>query len=192
MMYDPQQEAWRAVQAVMQMNESAVKSYPLFIDSLRQVVERGFWREFLFEPLGKTKKFDTFEAFLKYVDVPPKELLAVLQSHDETALLAQVRSELGGELAENGTNQHSAGVRDTKPIERKDDATYVTARLRRDHPALAEQVLAGSLSANAAAVEAGIRKRYIRVPADDLDAAMLKVVDEFGVEAVRQAVEVLA
>jgi hypothetical protein len=33
-------------------------------------------------------------------------------------------AELGGELAENGTNQHSAGIGDTKPSN-ENDATYI-------------------------------------------------------------------
>ena len=43
-------------------------------------------------------------------------------------------AELGGELADNGTNQHSGGVGDTKPSNRDNDATYVVARLNRDRP----------------------------------------------------------
>jgi hypothetical protein len=36
--------------------------------------------------------------------------------------------------------------------------SYTVARLKRDRPDLAERVIAGELSANAAAVEAGFRK----------------------------------
>jgi hypothetical protein len=40
------------------------------------------------------------------------------------------------------------------------------ARLKRDHPALAEEVIAGRLSAHAAAVQAGFRKPTWTAPAD--------------------------
>jgi hypothetical protein len=35
---------------------------------------------------------------------------------------------------------------------------YIAGRLKRDHPALAEEVIAGRLSAHAAAVQAGCRR----------------------------------
>ena len=37
-------------------------------------------------------------------------------------------------------------------------AEYTLARLKRDHPKLAEKVVKGEMSANAAAIEAGFRK----------------------------------
>jgi len=45
-------------------------------------------------------------------------------------------------------------------------ATYTLARLKRDHPALADRVVAGELSANAAAIAAGFRKRTVALPLD--------------------------
>jgi hypothetical protein len=49
---------------------------------------------------------------------------------------------------------------------------YTLARLERDEPALAARVLAGELSAHAAAIEAGWRKPSIRysLPTDAADA----------------------
>jgi hypothetical protein len=49
---------------------------------------------------------------------------------------------------------------------------YTLARLDRDQPELAAQVRAGKLSANAAAIQAGFRKRMVSVPATDLVAAV--------------------
>ncbi len=43
---------------------------------------------------------------------------------------------------------------------------YTLRRLRRDRPELAEMVIGGKLSANAAAIEAGFRKRA--TPLDQL------------------------
>lgn len=48
--------------------------------------------------------------------------------------------------------------------------TYALRRLKRDRPDLAERVVAGELSANAAAIEAGFRRKTIIIPAD-IDAA---------------------
>ena len=44
--------------------------------------------------------------------------------------------------------------------------TYALRRLKRDHPELAERVVRGEMSWNAAAVEAGFCKRVIHVPDD--------------------------
>jgi hypothetical protein len=48
---------------------------------------------------------------------------------------------------------------------------YTLARLRRDRPELAGQVERGELSANAAAIEAGFRKRQVQLASDPRKAA---------------------
>ena len=45
-------------------------------------------------------------------------------------------------------------------------ATYQMKRLRRDRPDLFGRVVAGEMSPNAAAIEAGFRRRMISVPDD--------------------------
>jgi len=58
----------------------------------------------------------------------------------------------------------------SKPSNRRDGygttAGYTLARLERDHPELAAQVRAGTMTANAAAIAAGFRKRTWQAPAD--------------------------
>ncbi|MBA3871009.1 MAG: hypothetical protein H0X30_17845 [Anaerolineae bacterium] len=56
------------------------------------------------------------------------------------ALRQNVKALLDGELEpiqRNGANQHTSGVRITKPS--KDDAEYAIRRLKRDSPQLAGQ-----------------------------------------------------
>lgn len=68
----------------------------------------------------------------------------------------------GRKLLAHGSNQHTRGgdnITSTTPLERGTSAEYTLARLDRDRPELAEQVRAGKLSANAAAIEAGFRKQ---------------------------------
>jgi hypothetical protein len=50
--------------------------------------------------------------------------------------------------------------------QRGTDRSYTIRRLKRDKPELAERVIRGELSANAAAIEAGFRIPMINVPAD--------------------------
>jgi len=187
--HDPKQ-AWPAVRGLMNVKEDVVGNYPTFVKRIAEVVEHGYWREFYFEPLGKTKTFETLDQFLEWVRIDERELIALLQAHNEDALLARVRAELGGELAEHGENQHTAGGSVTTSTDDR-SATYVVARLNRDRPDLAEKVMAGDLSPNAAAVEAGFRKRYIRVPAGDVRGAVSKLLSEFSrdelIDALRSA-----
>ena len=44
---------------------------------------------------------------------------------------------------------------------------YTVRRLKRDNPELAERVISGELSANAAALLAGFRRPSLQIPADD-------------------------
>ncbi len=65
-------------------------------------------------------------------------------------------------LGANGTNQHSEGFGNTKPSVSQDGSTvgYILARLDRDgHTKLAAEVRAKTISANAAALQVGYRKK---------------------------------
>ena len=174
----------------MNVKEDVVGNYPTFVKRIGEVIEHGYWREFYFEPLGKTKTFDTLDSFLEWVRIDDRELIALLSVHGEETLLAKVRAELGGELAPVGRPEKNGC--DTTISDRQRDATYILARLRRDEPEMAEKVMAGELSANAAAVQAGIRKRYVRIPAGDVEAAARKLREEFDldrlIDALRRAV----
>ncbi len=60
----------------------------------------------------------------------------------------------------------STGLQQVKHTPRE----RILARLKRDHPALAEQVMAGKISANKAAIQVGIRKERFQVKFDDISA----------------------
>jgi len=63
-------------------------------------------------------------------------------------------------IAMHGVNQHSGGSNATSsPLSDERGSNYALKRLKRDHPELAEKVIAGDLSANAAAIEAGFRHK---------------------------------
>jgi hypothetical protein len=55
---------------------------------------------------------------------------------------------------------------------RDSDNAYVVARLKRDDPDLAQQVINGTVTANAAAIQAGIRRPYQRVRTDNPQLAI--------------------
>ena len=75
-------------------------------------------------------------------------------------------------LGKQGGDRRSGAVRGQPCATRLKygTAAHWLARLDRDRPDLAQRVRAKEISANAAAIEAGFRKRMISVPAD-ADAA---------------------
>lgn len=81
----------------------------------------------------------------------------------------------GRRLAQHGGDRRSEEARENQPDGCKvepgygNSTAYTIARLDRDRPELAEKVKAGEMSANAAAIEAGFRKR--QTPLDLLRSA---------------------
>ena len=59
---------------------------------------------------------------------------------------------------------------------------YTLRRLKRDNPALAQQVIDGTLTANQAAIQAGFRKRKIQIPLDDSDSAARLLAKHYDVD----------
>jgi hypothetical protein len=73
----------------------------------------------------------------------------------------QGAEELGlGLPGQYGRGRKRVGISNSKSSDNGND--YRTARLRRDHPALYEAVQRGELSTNAAAIEAGFRKKLTK------------------------------
>lgn len=171
--------AWGPVSALCESARSGGQSYKTLLKSLDVVLDNELWREFVMPP-ARVRTFAKFDEFLEFAGFPPDELLAVLRAHGRDELAARVRSELGGELADNGGDRRGEQfqISDTK-LKRIPDATYLVSRLKRDEPELAEQVLTGKISANAAAVQAGIRHAYIRIRADDVQLAVVKLLERY-------------
>jgi len=61
--------------------------------------------------------------------------------------------------------------------------TYATQRLKRDHPELHKQVVAGEISANKAAIQAGFRHRTFTAHPDDPDQVIRMLVKHMSPEA---------
>lgn len=91
---------------------------------------------------------------------------------ERLALMRQTVVDLLNEpINPNGTNQHSERVLRCNTLDpteeaRGNSADYTIRRLKRDNPELAKRVVAGELSPNAAAIEAGFRKRTYHLPSD--------------------------
>jgi hypothetical protein len=72
----------------------------------------------------------------------------------------------------------------TSVSDRGNSATYTIRRLKRDRPDLADRVVAGEMSANAAAIEAGFRRKP--TPLDQLTVAWGKASGDEKTEFLRQ------
>lgn len=69
-------------------------------------------------------------------------------------------------MARRGANQHTAAPTNSGCNQYGTGIEPTVARLKRDNPDLAERVIRGELSANAAAIEAGFRKPTWTAPDD--------------------------
>jgi len=156
---------------------------------LRNVLEDRLWAD---RKDRNGQPFRSFEAFTTHIlwqglESSISDLLLYCRKHPDVAEL--IRREVG-DLPEHGGDRKSEAAKDqgcnATLIGR--GSTYAIARLKRDHPELAEKVVAGKLSAHAAAIEAGFRRPTIAVPAEP-DAAIAALVRRFGLDAVRQAID---
>ena len=87
----------------------------------------------------------------------PRKVEAVIK--DDPECLAKFRKA----MKEQGNNQHTKSkcnnVTDARDAVTGNSKAYTCERLRRESPELFEEVKAGRISANAAAIKAGIRKK---------------------------------
>jgi hypothetical protein len=141
--------------------------------TLGLVIKQNLWRGCLDK---KGQPFPTFEAFANYklwwgLESSIDDLLAFCRKAPDVQAL--IRAEVGA-VAAHGANQHTQVGGDIIPSssQRGTSATHTLRRLKRDAPELAAKVVAGKLTANAAAIEAGFRLRTISVPLDPVRAAV--------------------
>lgn len=154
------------------------------VPALTSVITTEAWREFD-HPMRGTQRYDRLADYChEFLQLDPQALRALLETSRMPAAAEQIRRMLAEDVPEakaHGAigNGRSRG-RDTTSTHRH-NATGILARLKRDRPDLADQVIDGTLSANEAAITAGFRRRYIRVRGDDLGAAIEKLAEHFGV-----------
>lgn len=149
----------------------------------REILSTGAWRE-RFEH-GRRIAFDDFVEFITLASskggcgLDPDKVTALLRkSEDIEALdlwLTAIRQKEAHETNANAPNLLDKGGDRRSEIFQSSDgknsatlkgrgSTYAHARLRRDRPDLHARVLAGEISAHAAMVEAGFRKKRQRKP----------------------------
>jgi hypothetical protein len=149
---------------------------------VRQLLDEEAWRRFTI-PGGTVVEHATFGAFVQ-ADPPGglggrKWQLAALCGTDEE-LAKRVRALLKGEVpaaAEYGGDRRSEEFQDggtNLKLSRSNDAEQTVARLKRDDPELAEQVVSGEVSAYAAARSKGWKPPRIQVTSPEKVAEKLR------------------
>ena len=130
---------------------------------LRRVLEEDAWRDFETK-LGTRVQPRSFEEF---VTTPPLQGLGasidlVRRIVADDPVTANMLDEALQNLAHIHTDVDDVNVRPTG-----NSRDQAMRRLRKDNPALHAEVLAGKLTAHAAMVKAGHRRRTVNVPIDE-------------------------
>lgn len=145
------------------------------------VMETGAWREFT-DPLGFTHSHDSFRSFIetrrwKGLGSSKDALVAWVGQSDESiaADIERVwRDEVPVARRNGEVGNGRSSFRATKATGGTDTADSILARLKRDNPDLAERVIRGELSANAAARIMGWRKPRVLLTSPESVARKLR------------------
>lgn len=163
------------------MGEGGEKAFDIVPVILKRVIERRLWAE---RCDRNGKPFANFEAFVTHIlwqglESSIDDLRIFCRKHPD--VLKLVNGEVQPVAAHGGDRTSAAKQGDNITLKqsRGTNPTYALKRLKRDRPDLAARVVAGELTPNAAAIEAGFRKRAFSVP-DDPEAAADALVRRFG------------
>lgn len=160
---------WEENQRVFQAASGSANE---LVPALAAIVSTGHWREFV-HPMRGVVVYDSFSVYCdEFLGLSAQAVEALLDKTNAKAAAREVRRMLAQAVepvAGHGGKREQ--VSDTN-LPTEPDATYVLARLKRDDPDLAQDVIDGKVSANAAAIRAGIRRRYVRVRPDDVGQAV--------------------
>ena len=169
---------WEEVQAVYRAASGA--SHEL-IPALAKIVETENWREFV-RPNRGLQTYATFAHFCDGVLGLSAEAIEALLNRSTAKHAARLVTKAIREGVEpsgaNGGDRKSQQYQssNTTLISNVDsdtrDVISLLARLKRDWPDLAAEVIEGTLSTNAAAIRAGIKHQFISVRADDPGSAI--------------------
>ena len=167
---------WKEVQAVYRAASGA--SHEL-IPALAKIVETENWREFV-RPNQGLQTYATFAQFCDGVLGLSAEAIEALLNRSTAKHAARLVTKAIREgvepLQTHGTNRWADGSRgynvSSKNESRGHDPNHLLARLKRDSPELAAQVVEGTISAYAAAVKAGFIKRPGTFRTDDPELAI--------------------
>lgn len=170
----------------------------ILVDMLELAINQDAWREYR-RPLGAIQTYGPGE-FTKFVTTPPslgmgmdpKKLVGVITAFGRDELRERVEGLLRADIPParaHGGDRKSDQVSDTKLISEQPDASYVVARLKRDNPEIANAVINGTITPNAAAIQTGIRHPYGRYRRNDITAAIKALRRDYTRDQIMHALE---
>lgn len=165
---------------------------------LRDVLDGGSWTEFK-SPVGFTHHHESFRSFVETdrwegLGTTKDALVAWVKVADP-GLAKRVEAEWKREIPSanvNGGSRKANQPRDTRlmtPAAGSDTSERVLSRLKRDDPDLAEKVVNGEITANAAAVRKGWRKPRIVLTSPEAVARQLR--EHMEADAIRELAHLL-
>jgi len=186
--------AWRVVSSLQHSLAEGAHGIDCVPKLIVRVIAENLWREFYCEPMQSEVRHESFERYV--TDNLPTGLGTTIRflknlCRDDTeaikAIDQAIQKKPGG-----GKNQHTMQkcfVDNIHEAERPTGTSRDAAirRLRKDRPDLLEKVIAGQLSAHAAALEAGHRKKP--TPAEICVKAFRKAEDRMN--TLRQIIDAI-
>jgi len=158
--------AWRVVSSLQHSLAEGAHGIDCVPKLIVRVIRDELWREFYCEPMQSDVRHESFERYV--TDNLPTGLGTTIRflknlCRDDVEALAAIDKATKREPGD-GKNQYTKQECLVDIINEAERPTgtsrdYAIRRLRKDRPDLLEKVIAGQLSAHAAAVEAGHRKK---------------------------------
>lgn len=173
----------------MYMASGGLDSFP---GSLKRIIEERAWerREWVTtdgRPKGRTIELKSLRELITEKPIKgwgedPKKIEALIKDDPECLALYREAMKEQGKRTDLLTSES-----ERSKVSGTENKAYTCERLKREAPELFEEVKAGRMSANAAAIQAGIRKKA--TPEDVCLKAFAKVEDR--VALVRKQIELL-
>jgi len=156
---------------------------------LRRVLDEDAWRDRIEHRTGEAYTFQTFEEFaeampLDGLGMRVGDIQAILKVRDEHDLLRRLDEACKGKPGPKSVDNIHRTKRPSGT-----ERSRALARLHRERRDLYDQVLAGELSANAAAIEAGFRKPTASVPIDSARHAVEALLRRFDRDELQEALD---
>jgi len=133
---------------------------------IKAIIRNEAWKARTKGPMDDGATFTSFREFVEYklwwgLECPYDRLIRYIEHDAECKAMVLGESEGLSKHGEVG-NGRSRGDNITS-TDRGTQADYTIRRLKRDRPDLADAVIRGNLTANAAAIEAGFRRKKVQL-----------------------------
>jgi hypothetical protein len=141
------------------MGHGGTQAFEIVPLALKKIIAEEQWRS---RKDKHGKEFKSFEAFATHrlwqgLETTLQDLQAFCRKRKDVEKMVLEAMEPG--RLDGGDRRSEQFQSDNVTLKRGNSALYTLKRLKRDRPDLFEDVLNGELSANAAAIEAGFRKK---------------------------------